>query len=150
MVFWTIVFFGISLYAMVRGSILFSMNQRVKLLSIDKMEGKIDSETLGKEFLKDGCLQWTIGLFLAIAEVIYLVNAISYDTYKFPTLGAILIIIFAIIMASTKKKVEKMNEQELIIERAKIKTTKRITVKSFMKNLIWAIYFGYMFYILIF
>ncbi|WP_179281007.1 hypothetical protein [Paenibacillus sp. XY044] len=57
MIFWTLVFFVISLYGLIRGSIFFDATKRIKLLSIDKAQGKIDADTLGKEFVKDGCLQ---------------------------------------------------------------------------------------------
>lgn len=150
MIFWTLVFFAISLYGLIRGSIFFEAAKRIKLLSIDKAQGKIDADTLGKEFVNDGCLQWIAAVILAVAELIYLVNAFHYDTYKVPTLLAVILFLMAFISASLKKSISKMDEDELVIEKAKVQRSKKITFSNIIKSLVWTVYFGYMLYILVF
>lgn len=150
MIFWTLVFFVISLYGLIRGSFFFEAAKRIKLLSIDKAQRKIDADTLVKEFMKDGCLQWIIAIVLAVTELIYLVTAFHYDAYKIPTLLAVLWFIFSFIIASFKKSIDKMDERELTVEKAKVQSSKKITLSVVIKSLVWAVYFGYMFYILVF
>lgn len=150
MIFWTLVFFVVSLYGLIRGSFFFETTKRIKLLSIDKAQGKIDADTLGKEFVKDGCLQWIAAVILAVAEFIYLVNAFHYDTYKIPTLLAVLLFVLAFIIASFKKNINKMDENELVVEKAKVQESKKITFSNTIKSLVWTVYFGYMLYVLVF
>lgn len=150
MIFWTLVFFVVSLLGLMGRSIFHETDKRTRLLSIDKALGKIDEKTLGEELVKNGCLQLIVAFALAVAKVIYLMNAIHYDTYKIPTLGTISFLVVALVVASFKKNINKMDEKELIIERAKVESSKRITFGSVIRGLVWTIYFGYMFYILVF
>lgn len=150
MIFWTLVFLLISLYGLFRGPLFFESTKNTKLLGIDMAQGKIDDEALGKELIKNGCLPLVAALILAIVEVIYLVNAIHYDPLKIPTLVGILYLIIYTVASSYKKNINKMDENELMIERAKTEKLKRFSFSSVIKGLVWTVYFGYMLYILVF
>ncbi|KAA9007248.1 hypothetical protein F4V43_01815 [Paenibacillus spiritus] len=150
MIFWTLVFFVINLLGLLGRSMFYETNKRLELLSIDKAQEKIDDEKLNEEFIKNGCLQWIVAVALAVAEVIYLINAIRYDVYKVPTLGAIIFLVLSFVVVSFKKNINKMNENELILRRAIVENSKRITLFSVVSGLVWTTYFGYMFYILVF
>lgn len=79
-----------------------------------------------------------------------MVNAFHYDTYKIPTLLAVLFFVMAFITASFKKSINKMDANELVVEKAKVQSSKKISFSSVIRSLVWTIYFGYMFYVLVF
>jgi hypothetical protein len=151
MVFWTIVFFAVSLYGVFRGSIFSPSGKKLKEISIKMTEGnKEDENKLAIEALKAGCFPVIIGFTMIIAEVIYLIAALTYDNYKFPTIVAILLIIMSFVFNKNNKQIKDMSADELTIEKAKLIKQKSVTLGSIVKGLLWTVYFGYMFYILVF
>ncbi|GAF10778.1 hypothetical protein JCM16418_4998 [Paenibacillus pini JCM 16418] len=124
--------------------------KKITLLTIKQAQGEINSEKMGKEFLKDGCIQWIAAVLLIIVEIVYLVNAIGYDTYKFPTLIMIALLISLLIIGSMEKNVNKMTDLELAVAKAKASRSKNVTLISIIRGLIWITYYGYMLYILVF
>ncbi|OME55564.1 hypothetical protein BSK59_13905 [Paenibacillus odorifer] len=150
MVFWTIVFFAISFYGIFKGSVFAPSIKTTTKINIEIAEGG-DKEKLGIEFLKKGCFPLVMAFVFVIAEIIYLINALSVDPYKYPTIAVILIIIFTFIFAKSKnKKYDDMSKSELEKEKAKLLINKNITIKSFLNAIVWSLYFGYMFYVLVF
>jgi hypothetical protein len=149
MVFWTILFFAISFYGLFKGSIFAPTAKKMIEINMGLAEGE-DKDKLGAEFIKNGCLPLIFACSVLFAEIIYLIIALQVDTLKYPTIVAIIVLIFGFIFLKSKKKYSDMNAKELEIEKAKLITYKSITLKSFVKSLLWSTYFGYMFYVLVF
>lgn len=149
MIFWTILFLTIGLYGVFKGPLFSETGKKLKMLNIRHAEGE-SADKLLDEYVKAGCLPIITALILTVIEFIYLVNAISFDIYKIPTLVAIMYFIISFIASFMKKNVSKMDEYELAKEKVKALQTKNVTYKTVIKNLIWSTYFGYMLYILIF
>jgi hypothetical protein len=84
---------------------------------------------------------------LIVAEFIYLINAIRIDTLKYPSIVMLLYIIITPIL-SKQKKFDLTTEEGQTKYRSQIHKGK--TLKSYLYNLACLVYFGYMFYILIF
>ncbi|GAB6989565.1 hypothetical protein JCM16418A_16150 [Paenibacillus pini] len=150
MIYCTIIFLALSLYGVFRGTLFSETAKKITLLTIKQAQGEINSEKMGKEFLKDGCIQWIAAVLLIIVEIVYLVNAIGYDTYKFPTLIMIALLISLLIIGSMEKNVNKMTDLELAVAKAKASRSKNVTLISIIRGLIWITYYGYMLYILVF
>ncbi|GAV11478.1 hypothetical protein [Paenibacillus sp. NAIST15-1] len=148
MVFWTIVFFTISLLAVFNKGIFFETINKLNLLKIEKAEGMSEDE-FNEKSVKQGCVPLALAIILLIIEVYYLIQAINYDTYKYPTVTAIFLIIIGLLANKKIKKVEDMSENERIVYKAEILANKR-TLWSLVKSIFWTVYFGYMFYILVF
>ncbi|WP_431785918.1 hypothetical protein [Paenibacillus lactis] len=149
MLFWTIFFLTISLYGVFKGPIFSETGKKLKQLNIRKAEGE-SADDIIEEYIKAGCLPIIAALGLMVSQIIYLVNAFSYDTYKYPTVLVISFFIVNFIANSMKKDVSKMNKLELAIEKEKASRAKNVTIGSICRGLIWSAYFGYMFYVLVF
>lgn len=149
MIFWTIVFFAINFYGMIKGSIFYSTYQKLELISIREAQGE-DKDKISLEFAKKGCLPILILFMLAVIEIIYLINAIGYDIYKYPSILIILYLIISFITGKKKKSYKSMSDNELFEAKENMQKEHKQTPKSFLKNFVWVVYFGYMFYCLVF
>ncbi|MNH66465.1 hypothetical protein D3C73_184960 [compost metagenome] len=149
MLFWTILFFTISLYGVFKGPLFSETGKKLKQLNIRKAEGE-SADDLIDDYIKTGCLPIIVALGLTVSQIIYLVNAFSYDIYKYPTVLVISFFIVNFIANSMKKDVSKMNKLELAIEKEKASRVKNVTTGSVCRGLVWSTYFGYMFYVLVF
>ncbi|ALS22118.1 hypothetical protein [Paenibacillus naphthalenovorans] len=149
MLFWTIVFFTISLIGLIKGGLFSSLKSRLKQIELKKLNGGDEKEYV-VEWLKAGCFPLIVVSFLFIAEVLYLVNALDYDPYKFPTITAIAILIIGIIKTKKSKKSNDMTEEELIVYKAELVKKDKRTFMSVIRSFLWVVYFGYMFYVLVF
>ncbi|MDP9675350.1 cytochrome oxidase Cu insertion factor (SCO1/SenC/PrrC family) [Paenibacillus jamilae] len=87
---------------------------------------------------------------LAVIEIIYLINAIGYDIYKYPSILIILYLIISFITGKKKKSYKSMSDNELLKAKENLQKENKQTLKSFLKNFVWVVYFGYMFYCLVF
>lgn len=149
MIFWSIVFFTASFYNLIRGGMFRSTFNKIKKIQIERIESG-NNQKYDTELLKAGCLSLILGFSLFIAQVIFLINAIEYDVYKYPTIALIILIIISIIRIKKDKSIEDMTPDELIIHKAKLlKPLKRTFIQTF-RSLLWVIYYGYMFYVLVF
>lgn len=149
MIFWSIVFFTTSFYSLIKGGMFRKSLIKLKKIEIEKIETGDDKKYI-LESLKTGCFAIVALLTLVVARIFFLINAIGYDVYKYPTIAAILLIILRFVKTKKTKKIEEMTADELIIHKAELlKPTKR-TFKQFLRSLLWTVYFGYMFYVLVF
>ncbi|MGG1652270.1 hypothetical protein ABHN03_03985 [Paenibacillus sp. NRS-1775] len=149
MIFWTIIFFAINFYGMIKGSIFYSTYQKLELISIREAQGE-DKDKINLEFAKKGCLPLLIVFSLAVIEIIYLVNAINYDIYKYPSIFIIVYLIASFVLNKKKNNYKNMNEEELSKAKDSILKGDKFSLKRFFKNFLWVAYFGYMFYCLVF
>lgn len=149
MIFWTVVFFAINFYGMIKGSIFYSAYRNLELISIREAQGE-DKQKINLEFAKKGCFPIFILFMLAAIEIIYLINAIGYDIYKYPSILIILYLIISFITGKKKKSYKSMSDNELLEAKENLQKENKQTLKSFLKNFVWVVYFGYMFYCLVF
>jgi len=152
MLFWTIVFFTFSIIKLIKGNIFHQTTINIAEITVKQANPdltKRERDALGSDMMKSG--MWYIlifGLGMVIAEIIYLLNAVSMDAYKYPTIVMICIAIFIIVKSYVVKKPDLSTEQNQKIYLAKVYANKR-TFFGVVNNLINLGYFGYMFYSLL-
>ena len=150
MIFWTLFFFTISFYGVFKGSIFASNSRKMIEMNIRAIESG-DKEELTNYFIKEGLTFWISAVFILIAEIWYLIHALGIeDVSKYPTIAALILCVITFIISFGKKKYEDMTQEELNIEKEKLKNYKNITIKSFINSVLWSAYYGYMFYVLVF
>ncbi|TVY09844.1 hypothetical protein [Paenibacillus cremeus] len=149
MIFWTLVFITTSLLTLFNKGIFQSLNQKMKQLELKRL-GDGNDEAYTKEFVKFGCFSLIAGMALFVAQIVYIIKAIEIDPYKYPSILAVAIVIICFLRMKKSKKTSEMNEQELIIYKAELLKPKKRTFLQVVLSLLWAAYFGYMFYVLVF
>jgi ABC-type transport system involved in cytochrome bd biosynthesis fused ATPase/permease subunit len=150
MIFWTLFFFTISFYGVFKGSIFTSSSKKMIELNIRVAEGG-DKEEITNYFLKEGFLPWVSAVFIIIAEIWYLIHALSITGIsKYLTIAALMLCIITMIISFSKKKYADMSQEELNKEKEKLKNYKNVTLRSFINSVLWSAYYGYMFYVLVF
>ena len=149
MLFWTIVFFTFAIIKLIKGDVFHqtTINMAeitVKLANPDLT--KRETDDLNGEMMKSG--MWyllTFGLGMVVAEIIYLLNAVKLDTFEYPTVIMICLVIFIVVRNYVTKKPDISTEQNQKIYLAKVYASKRTFFSTF-NSLANLSYFGYMFY----
>lgn len=150
MIFLTIIFLLTGLYVLFNGQVFAETNKELRLLNIRKENGENAEKKIEEVFRSGGCLFLIIAIFMFIAEIIYFSRAISYDTYKIPTLIAIFYWVISNVGILSKKSVKNMTLTERMIEKEKLENLKsNITFRSISSGLFNTVYYGYMLWILI-
>jgi len=151
LLFWTVIFFLISLTLLIKGNIFYNSSIRIGEIAIqnyqDIKDGKIANKELVSETIKL-IFPMLIFAILALCEFIYFINAISVDIYKYPSISIILLFVLSMILKyKPAKKIEDIGIDEY---RKNIYKTKKRSLSSFIYSLIYMTYFSYMFWILVF
>lgn len=153
--FLTVYFFGISLYSAITGrspndNLLIAMSK----FEVNEMktENKEMKTKLVKDFMRRNAIQFIFLFFVAIINIIYVVVALNYDVYKYPTVAVIVYLIVKFILNSNKtEKNKKLSTEEQISKKEKQQQSLgKWRFSIFLGSLIWTCYYGYMFYILVF
>lgn len=149
MLFWTIFLLATYVIMLFKGNFMTDTLIKVGELEIKKAEEnkKLEANDYEPKYF----FGITFLILLFITEIIYLVSAIKYDIYKYPT---ICLIIYAILLLALSKKPKKkdLSTEEGRNEYRKYlyQKLRRYTLKSSLIRMVYIIYFGYMFYLLVF
>jgi len=153
MLFWTIILITIYLILLVRGS--FFTNTIIKLGELTLKANEQGLEYYGEGRLKNelgkiGMPMLFYGLGMLIVQLFYLINALSVDYLKYPTIIIMIIIMsgFAIGAKKTKNKDDLTTEKGRQNYRTKLYKQSSRKFKSTMTQIIYLSYFIYMFYVL--
>jgi hypothetical protein len=153
MLFFTVVFITYYLASIVKGNLFFDVYRKIAELTIkqNETEDKKEKDNIAKEILKTS---WSmlVGFGLLIVEIIYIFSALSIDIYKYPTIITLFYIVlmgFVFNKNNKKPKVDLKTEEGRIRYKIELEKVKRYSFKGIMSNLIYLVYFGYMFYLLI-
>ena len=143
MLFWTIVFLTFNLFLLIRNPMK-EISIKLGEVCINKAEGKIvKEETIISQIL----IIFLVILPLWIGEVIYLIYAIKLDPLIYPSIILLGYIIISCLFIKAKNP--KLNTKEEIEEyRKEIYSDRKF--KRILVNIIFCIYFVYMFYVLVF
>lgn len=152
MIFWTIVFIIYYLASLIRGNLYYDSIKKSGELVLKQAttDSRLEKEKIAKDIVKSS---WDIllSLLLIIIMYIYLFNAINVDVYKYPSIVMLFYSLLTVFVFRDRKK----SRQDLTTEdgryeyRKELDNLKRYSFKDFIKQLIFLIYFGYMFYILV-
>lgn len=149
MIFFTIVFFIMSARYIIKGRLFHTSLIRLGELNLIKSQSnmtKFQEKVLKNKILELIIPQLLIFIPLIIANIIYLVQALNIDIYKYPTIS--MIILFVIQTFSNKNENNDLSsEEKRLIYKSKI-YQKRTTYNT-IRALINLNYYGYMFYILV-
>lgn len=145
MLFWTVVFFTVSLIFLVREPFK-EMTIKAGELYIQKAQGKLTEKEYNEKALKS--ISWVFLILpLFLGEIIYLICAIKIDPIIYPSV--ILLAYMIINMVCNKTKKNELNTEE-DIQKYRMNLYKGKTLRSIIYNLICCGYFGYIFYVLVF
>lgn len=152
MLFWTIVFFTFSIIKLIKGNIFYQTSINMAEITVKQANPNLtkrEKDALNEEMMRSG-MWWilTLGLGMVIAEIVYLLNAVSLDIFKYPTIGMICLVIFIVVKTYVVKKPDLSTEQNQKIYLGKVYASKRTFFGTF-NSLVNLSYFGYMFYNLI-
>jgi len=152
MLFWTIVFFTFAIIKLIKGNVFHQITINIAEITVKQANPNLtkkEKDDLDKEMMKSG-MWWilTFGLGMVVAEMVYLLNAVSIDAYKYPTVAMICLAIFITVKNYVSKKPDLSTEQNQKIYLAKVYTGKRTFFSTF-NSLANLSYFGYMFYSLL-
>lgn len=147
MIFFTLFFFTLALSVLVKGRLFKDLRIEFGEAEIKKASNpdyKFSNELLSK------LLFLFIGIvFYIITFITYLIKALSIDPYVYPTIIMILFIVSSYVFNKNTPKDDLKTEEGIEAYRKKLSNNKR-KLKGILKNFIAAMYFVYMFYILVF
>ena len=152
MVFWTVVFITFYLASLIKGNLFYNLTKRVGELVLKQAEAetKKEKDEIAKEIIKSS---WMIYLTipLAIIEYIYLFKAINIDPYKYPSIVMLfyLLLTMFVFNRNKKNKTDLTTQEGRIVYKNELEKLKRYTFKGIIKQLVFLVYFGYMFYCLV-
>jgi len=151
LLFWTVIFFTLSLILLIRGNIFYNSPIKIGELTIKKFECSNDNRVINKEF-ETASLKLMFPMlfyaFLVICEFIYFIYAINIDIYKYPSIFIMLFFVLNIVLRyKPAKKIEDIGVDEF---RKILYKTKKYTFRGFIYQIIYMSYFSYIFWILVF
>ena len=152
MVFWTVVFIIFYLASLTKGNLFYNLTKRVGELVLKQAEAetKKEKDEIVKEIIKS---LWKIYLTipLAIIEYIYLFKAINIDPYKYPSIVMLFysLLTMFVLNRNKKNKTDLTTQEGRIVYKNELEKLKRYTFKGIIKQLVFLVYFGYMFYCLV-
>lgn len=153
MLFWTIVFFTFAIIKLIKGDVFHQTNINIAEILVKQANPdltKREKDALSSEMMKSG-MWWilTVGLGMVIAEIVYLLNAVSVDAFKYPTIAMICLVIFIVVKTyAFNKKPDLSTDMGQKIYLAKVYASKR-TFFGIFNSFANLSYFGYMFYMLL-
>lgn len=151
MLFWTVIFITYTLAVLVNGNLFYNDMQKAGELFLQNAitEDKTEKERLGKEIIK---AIWKMFLIfpLIIVMIVYLFKAIQIDIYKYPSIIMLFYSLFTTFVFNNKKivKHDLSTEEDRNEYRIYLKNIKKYTLKGFITEIVYLIYFVYMFWIL--
>lgn len=152
MVFWTVVFITFYLASLTKGDLFYNSTKRVGELVLKRAEAetKKEKDEIAKEIIKSS---WMIYLTIAltIIEYIYLFKAINIDPYKYPSIVMLFysLLTMFVFNGNKKNKTDLTTQEGRIAYKNELEKLKRYTFKGTIKQLVFLVYFGYMFYCLV-
>ncbi|MFS0855280.1 hypothetical protein [Paenibacillus taichungensis] len=149
MILLSILFFVINLSTIFKGSLFSETSRILKLLEIEQIQNNETLEKRNMDYLKAGCLPLIGALVYIIVEITFLINAFNYDNAKYPTLFIVMFLLLSLVVGFSKKNINKMNEEELVATKFKILSSKKVSLKSIIRGLVWTTYYGYMIYVIV-
>jgi hypothetical protein len=135
-----------------KGGIFKGVLPKLNKLEVEVFENKDENNKKDylTEWFKIGCLPVVVMGILAVIEIIYLIKALEIDTYKYPTIAVVALFILSIAASKKKKKLQDMNQDELNVYKYELSKPAKRSFLQVVRSFLWVIYFGYMFYILVF
>lgn len=151
MLFFTVIFITYFLALLVKGNLFYDLIIKTGEEKIKNAEKGLDSKEIGEEGKKFIYVMFLVLLPMMFTEIIYVLNALTIDYLKYPTILMLLNIIIAFVRIKSTKEVDLTIEENKIKFRENLyKNTKKRTFKGAIIQLINLTYFVYMFYLLVF
>lgn len=152
MLFWTLVLITFTLIKFIKGGFFKDTIIKTAELTVKENEPETtdkEKKALQEEAFKIGWTYMLFGICLLIVYISYLLNAIYLDPLKYPTIIMIAWIMLAFIKGVVSKKLDLSIEENRKIYLAKAYLTGRRTLRGTIYNLLFLVYFGYIFYLLV-
>lgn len=147
MIFLTLVFIAWTLAVLTKGKLFYDDLVLLGEYNLAKEKGESTYDQQNKA--NKAALKVIIVVMpMMIANILYLIHAISIDPYKYPTIIVLAYTILNFVFSLSKKK-DKL-ETEMDVFKYKAKLYRRYTVLGFVRNIAWLGYYSYMFCVLVF
>ncbi|MGZ9868248.1 hypothetical protein ACU3L3_07475 [Priestia endophytica] len=142
--FFTILFLVFSIVALIKGDIFQSVKITMGEDEIKRQQLGTDNYVPDKKMIGSLLTIFLVMLPFAIAKMIYLCVALSYDPFTYPTLALLVYLITSLIIGFTKKKTKIDLSTDKKIEDYRKSLNKKRTVKGVLISIVYIVHLAYM------